>query len=31
MHGRLLHLPPDKRLRPGSDFIAWHNENVFRG
>jgi putative restriction endonuclease len=31
MHGRLLHLPPDKGLRPGSEFIAWHNENVFRG
>ncbi len=31
MHGKLLHLPPDKTLRPGSEFIAWHNENVFRG
>jgi len=31
MHGRLLHLPPDKKLHPGSEFIAWHNENVFRG
>jgi putative restriction endonuclease len=31
MHGRLLHLPPDKRLRPGSEFISWHNENIFRG
>jgi putative restriction endonuclease len=31
MHGRLLHLPPDKRLHPGSEFIEWHNENVFRG
>ena len=31
MHGRLLHLPPDKKLRPGSEFISWHNENVFRG
>ena len=31
MHGKSLHLPPDKILRPGSNFIAWHNENVFRG
>ena len=31
MHGRSLYLPPDKRLRPGSEFISWHNENVFRG
>ncbi len=31
MHGRLLHLPQDKRFRPGSEFIEWHNEKVFRG
>jgi len=31
MHGRLLHLPPDKRLCPGSEFISWHNESAFRG
>jgi putative restriction endonuclease len=31
MHGRLLHLPTDKRLWPGSEFIKWHNENWFRG
>ena len=31
MHGRSLHLPPDQRLRPGGDYIAWHNGNVFRG
>ena len=31
MHGRILLLPPDKGLRPGSEFIGWHNENVFRG
>jgi putative restriction endonuclease len=31
MDGRLLHLPPDKKLCPGSEFIKWHNENVFRG
>jgi putative restriction endonuclease len=31
MHGKLLHLPPEKKLRPGSEFVTWHNENVFRG
>jgi putative restriction endonuclease len=31
MHGKLLQLPLDKKLRPGSEFISWHNENVFRG
>jgi len=31
MHGRSLYLPPDKGLRPGPEFISWHNENVFRG
>jgi len=31
MHGRSLYLPPDKGLRPGSEFISWHNENVYRG
>jgi putative restriction endonuclease len=31
MHGRSLYLPPDRKLRPGSQFIEWHNENVFRG
>ena len=31
MHGRTLHLPPNQRLRPGSEFISWHNENMFKG
>jgi len=31
MHGRSLCLPPDRKLQPGSEFISWHNENVFRG
>ncbi len=31
MHGKLLHLPQDKRLYPGYEFVRWHNENVFRG
>jgi len=30
MHGRSLSLPPDRRLQPGSQFIGWHNENVYR-
>jgi putative restriction endonuclease len=31
MHGRLLYLPPDRKLQPGSEFVSWHNENVYRG
>ena len=31
MHGKLLHLPSERGSRPGSEFIAWHNENVYRG
>jgi len=31
MHGKLLHLPKEKRFQPTSDYISWHNENVFRG
>lgn len=31
MHGRSLHLPPDKKFYPSSEFITWHNENIFRG
>jgi putative restriction endonuclease len=31
MHGKSLRLPSDKILRPSSEFITWHNENVFRG
>lgn len=31
MHGRSLSLPPDRRLQPGSQFIAWRNENIYRG
>jgi len=30
MHGRTLHLPSKKALHPAKDFIAWHNENIFR-
>ena len=30
MHGRLLHLPAQEKLRPASEFITWHNENVFK-
>jgi putative restriction endonuclease len=31
MHGRSLYLPSDRKLRPASGFISWHNENMFRG
>jgi putative restriction endonuclease len=31
MHGKQLELPPERKLQPASEFISWHNENVFRG
>jgi putative restriction endonuclease len=31
MHGRSLYLPPERKLRPASELISWHNENMFRG
>lgn len=31
MHGRSLYLPKEKKFQPTSDYISWHNENVFRG
>lgn len=30
-HGSLIHLPPDKVLKPSSDFLSWHNEQRYRG
>jgi putative restriction endonuclease len=29
-HGRRIHVPPNPRFRPGSEFLSWHNENIFR-
>ena len=31
MHGKQICLPRDSHLQPGSEFIQWHNENVFLG
>jgi putative restriction endonuclease len=31
MHGMQLRVPKREDLRPSSEFITWHNENVFRG
>jgi putative restriction endonuclease len=30
-HGRMIYVPPNPRFRPGSEYLTWHNENVFRG
>ena len=30
-HGKQIVLPTADALRPGGDFLAWHNENVFVG
>ncbi len=31
LHGMKLRLPESREDRPGDEFIAWHNENVYRG
>jgi len=31
MHGRNLFIPQNQALKPSSEFVSWHNENVFRG
>jgi len=30
-HGNRIHVPPDPQFRPSSEFLTWHNENIFRG
>ena len=30
LHGNIIHVPPNPRLRPGSEFLTWHNENIFK-
>jgi putative restriction endonuclease len=30
LHGSKVWLPEDVRLRPGSEYLSWHNENVYR-
>jgi putative restriction endonuclease len=29
-HGHEIHMPPNPQFKPGSEFLTWHNENVFR-
>lgn len=31
LHGRALSVPVVREQRPSSDFLRWHNENVYRG
>jgi len=31
LHGHRIHLPIKSRFHPSSEFLIWHNENVFRG
>jgi putative restriction endonuclease len=30
-HGKKIYVPPKPTLRPGREFLTWHNENAFRG
>lgn len=30
MHGSKLHLLGKKELKPKTEFITWHNENVYK-
>ncbi len=31
LSGQRIHLPLETNIRPSHEFLAWHNENVFRG
>ena len=31
LHGHRIHLPTKPEFHPDSEFLTWHNENVFRG
>lgn len=31
LHGKVLHLPVAERDRPASEYLSWHNEEVFVG
>ena len=31
LHGKRIWVPPAAQFKPGSDYLTWHNENVFRG
>jgi putative restriction endonuclease len=30
LHGSTAWLPKDTRLRPGNEYLSWHNENLYR-
>ena len=30
LHGKKIWIPQDQRFQPGSDYLAWHNDIVFR-
>ena len=30
-HGHKIHMPLNPHFKPSSEFLTWHNENVFRG
>ena len=30
-HGNRIHVPQNRRFRPSSEFLTWHNDKVFRG
>jgi putative restriction endonuclease len=30
-HGERIYVPPKPDLKPGSEFLTWHNESIFRG
>ena len=30
-HGTRIYVPAKPNLRPGGEFLTWHNENVFKG
>jgi putative restriction endonuclease len=31
LHGRSIHLPPQREFYPAPEFITWHNDNCFKG
>jgi len=31
MHGKKLFIPQNQALKPSSEFVSWHNENIYRG
>ena len=30
LHGSTLWLPKEAQSQPGSEYLTWHNENVYR-